>query len=132
MKNLKGLVLWALVVIPLAGQAQSKTFTLPTVIVDSMIFEVRKGRECDTALNFALQTIEAKNSLIHGQGKIIELRGKQIENYALLDANWSERMSNLTETHSLDKAKLKAEKKKLRKIIFGESLAIIVLVVLLL
>lgn len=113
--------------IPLAGRGQSKTFTLRTDILDSMIFELRKGRACDTALNFALQTIESKNNLIHGQDKIIELRGQEIENYRLLDANWSARLTNQAELESLERSKLKTKLRKQRKIIFGEAVGIIAL-----
>jgi len=97
-----------------------------------LIYEVRKGRACDTALNFALQTIEAKNSLIDGQGKIIELMGQEIENYRLLDANWSARLTNQAELSSIERQKLRHKVRKRGKIIFGQSVGIGVLIALLL
>jgi hypothetical protein len=118
--------------IPLAGRGQSKTFTLPIAIVDSLIFETRKGRACDTALNFALQTIQAKNSLIDGQGKIIELRAKEIGLLKELDANWSARLTNQAELSSIERQKLRNKVRKLGRIIFGESVGIGVLLALLL
>ena len=97
-----------------------------------MIYEVRKGRACDTALNFALQTIEAKNNLIDGQSKIIELRAKEIANYRLLDANWSQRLTNQAELSSIERQKLRNKVRKRGKIIFGQSVGIGVLIALLL
>lgn len=95
-----------------------------------MIFEVRKGRQCDTAMNFALQSIESKNVLIDGQGKIIELRGQQIENYALLDQNWSLRLTNQSDLFMIEKSNLKKKIKKHRKIIVGQGLVIAILLAL--
>lgn len=95
-----------------------------------MIWEVQKGRACDTALNFALQTIESKNVLIDGQGKIIELRDQQIENYALLDANWSARLQNQTELFQIERSNLKQKIRKRNKILVGQGLVIAILLAL--
>lgn len=130
MKGLQRFVLWVLVLIPLHGRGQSATFTLPTYVLDSMIWEVQKGRACDTALNFALQTIESKNVLIDGQGKIIELRDQQIENYALLDANWSARLQNQTELFQIERSNLKQKIRKRNKILVGQGLVIAILLAL--
>ena len=46
------------------GQGLCQSFTVPTVILDSMIFEVRKGRACDT--------------LQRAQAKELELQGKEL------------------------------------------------------
>lgn len=93
-----------------------------------MIWEVQKGRACDTALNFALQSIEAKNVLIDGQRKLIDLRGKQIENYALLDANWSARLQNSNDLFQIEKSNLKQKIKRRNKFIAGQGLVIAILV----
>lgn len=100
---------------------QAQTYTLPTVLVDSMIWEVQKGRACDTALNFALQSIEAKNVLIDGQGKLIELRGRQIATLTELDQTWQMRMDNQADLFFIEKSKLKQQKRKWLKIALSEA-----------
>jgi hypothetical protein len=91
----------------------------------------QKSKACDTALNFALQTIEAKNSLIDGQSKLIALRGIEIENYRLLDANWSARLTNQNELFQIQREKDRYKIKKQRKTIFGLSGGIVILVAIL-
>lgn len=104
-----------------AIQSYAQLYTLKVSQFDSLIWMAHKSKACDTALNFALQTIEAKNSLIHGQGKIIELRGSQIATLQELDGNWSSRMQNAQDLYFLDKSILKAKIKRKNKTILGLS-----------
>ena len=114
-------------------QAQSPSFTLPTSVLDSMVWEVRKGRQCDTALNFALQTIEQKNALIAGQGKLIDLRAKEVATLQELDRNSGLQRDNLEKTFNLDKSILKTKIKKKNRTILGLSgLSAVLLAILIL
>lgn len=116
----------------LYGQTQSQNFTLPSAVLDSMIFEVRKGRECSLALVASIEAITALQISEGQKGRLIELQASQLENYRLLDANSEARMQNQTELFMIDRQKQKAKLKKRGRIILGQSVAIVVLVVLIL
>jgi len=58
---------------------------------------------------------------IYPSGKIIEIRGQRIENYRLLDENWSDRLTNQVELSTIEKSKLKEKAKKRGRIILLES-----------
>jgi len=97
-----------------------------------MAFEVRKGRSCEVLKDSLFKRVLSLSELNTAKDKRIALKVDEIKNLTGLDSASTVRYQNAQELFTLEKAKLKAEKKKLRKIIFGESLAIIVLVVLLL
>lgn len=98
-----------------------------------MIFEVKKGRTCADALNSALETLKEKDSVIHGQGKLIELRGKEMASLKELDRNSGLQRDNLVKTHEVDKSLLKTKVRKRGRIIAGQSglIAILFLVLIL-
>lgn len=90
----------------------------------------QKSKACDTALNFALQTIQQKDALIAGQGKLIDLRGKEVANLTELDRNSQLQRENLVNTFNLEKSKLKAQKQKWRRVAFGQAVVIVIISIL--
>ena len=97
-----------------------------------MIFEVSKGRECASALTASLQAITALQISECEKVRLIELQASQLENYRLLDANWSARLTNQAELSSIERQKLRNKVRKRGRIIFGESVGIGVFLALLL
>lgn len=118
----------------LSGTAYSQEYyRIEVGKLDTLFFYALKGKSCDS-LKISLQdALTAKDAQLQAQGKIIELRGLQIENYALLDANWSARLTNQAEAFQIEKAEQKQKVKKQRKQIFGLSgVSLILLAILVL
>lgn len=92
----------------------------------------QKSKTCDSALNFALETLKAKDALVEGQGKLIELRGKEVAALKELDANWELRLDNTNKAFLIQKSELRKKVKKRNRIIFAESGLIGLLVLILL
>jgi hypothetical protein len=76
------------IILTISGTACYGQYTLPSVIVDSLIWETLRGRECAnlTALQ-AVGLIQA-NEVILGQGKAIELLKTQINTLEQANYNW--------------------------------------------
>lgn len=89
--------------------------------LDTLFFYALKGKSCDSLKNSLQTALDAQEAQLQAQGKLIDLRGQQIENYALLDANWAARMQNANDLYQIDKHKIKTKLKKARKIAIGEG-----------
>jgi hypothetical protein len=81
------------IILTISGTACYGQYTLPSVIVDSLIWETLRGRECAnlTALQ-AVGLIQA-NEVILGQGKAIELLKSQINTLERANYNWEHTLS---------------------------------------
>lgn len=101
--------------------------------LDTLFFLATKGKKCDS-LQISLQgVLKAQEAQIEGQGKIIELSGRQIENYRILDANSQAQLQNTNDLFLIEKSELKQKVKKQRRTIFGLSgVSLILLAILVL
>lgn len=110
--------------------AKSQSFTLPTSILDSMLWEVERGRSCDS-----LRLAQAK--LINSQGKQLlstekELKlsqAKSVLQDSLLANEQNQRKLDQRQS-DLDKKVLKGKVKRRNKFIAIESIGIILLLLL--
>jgi len=109
---------------------RSQTFTLPTSVLDSLIFEVRKGRMCDSLQESQSRLILATQEQLLTRDKVIALQGTQIENSAFIQATWEKRYDNAQELYQIDKQELKHKIRKRNRIILGESAIILLLLFL--
>jgi len=103
-------------------KGNSQDFTLPTWVIDSMIYEVKKGRTCDSLQNIQqIEIIKLNNYVINLEAGIEAL---ELENKINKD---------LLETSDLiieeNKEKYKKTTKKL-KFIVGIELIIIILILI--
>jgi hypothetical protein len=103
--------------IPLFGQS----YIIKVSQLDSLLWMAQKSKTCDSALNFALETIKAKDALVEGQGKLIDLRGKEVATLKELDANWELRLDNTNKAFLIQKSELKQKVRRKNKVILAES-----------
>lgn len=96
-----------------------------------MIYEVRKGRACEDALQ--AQTIEM-NKLMEkemAQGVAINLAEGQISSYEFIVQQWSDRYDIMTEKIETQKKLFTAKIKRWVRIAVGEGVFIVVLLIIL-
>lgn len=110
-------------------QANSQNFTLPIKIVDSLIFEVKKGRSCDTLQQKQLLEIKALGDELIANGKVIELKTTENQQQSLIISSLNSTISLMSEKSDLEKDKLKTRIRHLWAAILSEG-AIIVLLIL--
>ena len=127
---LKSIILSTFLILP--ALVLSQNFTLPSVVVDSMIFEVRKGRACDSLQKAQLRLILATQEQLSSRDKVIALQDRQIENYGLIQETWEKRFTNAQELYTIEKSSLRQKVKKRNKLIVGQSLVIAILVAVIL
>ncbi len=115
----------------LCAQGLSQSFTLPTVIVDSMIFEVRKGRACDTVLRKQENEIQKLGAELVANGTLIVLQKKEVSQLEALLKNCEKLGALATQEFTIQKERLKDKIKKLIRVVILEGGVIVVLVILL-
>lgn len=115
---------------PSKGYTQIKTFPVPVGILDTMLFEIERGRSCDSlqkALNFE---ILALNAVSLSKDKAITLQKGQIQTYAVLEGNLRDQMQNQVDLFQIERSNLKQKIRKRNKILVGQGLVIAILVAL--
>lgn len=110
----------------------SKLYCLPEAQFDTIAYYAIKYHSCDTTLRTHLQAITALQISDHEKGRLIDLQSSQLENYRLLDANWSARLTNQNELFQIQREKDRQKIKKRNRIIVGEGLGILLLLALIL
>lgn len=109
------------------GDLSAQT-VLPDIIVDSMIFEVKKGRECNNLQASQAEVIKAQGEELLANGTLIKLSGNQIQTLESMVVNLKDQNKLQSERFS---NKEKENKKKLRKravIILGQAVIIVLLI----
>lgn len=115
-----------------ASSETDTTYTMSVKDFDHVIYLARKGRMLDSVVNASLTALEALRASITSKDKVISLQGEQLANYRLLVETLKATISNDRELAILEKAKLKAQKKKWIKVAGAEAVALVVILVLLL
>jgi thioredoxin-related protein len=111
------------------AQANSQNFILPTKIVDSLIFEVKKGRSCDTLQQKQLFEIKTLRDELIANGKVIKLKTTENEQLSFIISTLNTTISLSSERSEIEKEKLKTRIRHLWAAILSEG-AIIVLLIL--
>lgn len=110
----------------------SQSYTIKVSKLDSLIFYAKKGKFCDSLSETHLKAITALQISDSQKGKVIELQSSLIENYRILDANWSESLQNQADLFLIEKSKLRSQKRKWLRISIAEAGLIAVLLIALL
>jgi hypothetical protein len=127
---MKPFFLFAILLTACVG-AHGQNYTLPPITIDSAIYEIRKGRACDS-----LQRAQAAESKKLGekalaQGEVIRLQEVKEGSMQFIIDQWSARYDLLTEAVVVQKKAFKARLKRLWRVVIVEGVAIVVLVIIL-
>lgn len=117
------LIVWSLSV-------DAQTASVPTVILDSLIFEVKLGRQCSEVIKAQSVELEKQGLELVATGKALELSQSSNSTLSALLANARDYSGILTQQFTLDKNKLKAKIKRLWFWVVSEGVVIIVIVLL--
>ncbi len=115
---------------PSEGYTQIKTFPVPVGVLDTMIFEIERGRACDSLQKAQLQLITASQVELLAQGRVIVLQTEQVANLKALSGAKDKQLQNANDLFLIEKSELKQKVKNQRRTIFGLSGGILVLVAL--
>jgi len=117
----------------MSGTVYSQTYyRIRTGAFDSLAFLAQKGKICDSLSETHLKAITALQISDQQKGQVIALQSSQLENYRILDANWSASMQNQADLFLIDKAQMRTKLKKRSLIIVGQSGIIVVLLAIVL
>lgn len=121
-------ILTILLFLPLLSNAQT---VLPNWLIDSMAFEVRKGRACESVMIAQENELKAQGRELLQTSKALNLSQKEIEIWkGLLENERNERKLDRVQGE-IDNGELRKKIKKRNKVILIEGLAILGLVLLL-
>lgn len=115
--------------IPILSQAQ--TMSLPVWVIDSLVYESFKSRGCDSLQRAQAFEIESLGKELIATGTALKLSESKYSTLFALLENQKESQEILTKQFQLDKSKLKLKIKRRNKLIIGETLAILGLILLL-
>lgn len=105
-----------------------QNFTLPTVILDSLIFEVRKGRSCDSLQVLNERIIKSQGVQLLNQDALVKLTESKVKTLESLVSNAKE-MQNLDfQQYAIDLGKEKRKKRKWIKVALVQTVVIVVLI----
>jgi len=108
--------------------AFSQTYTLPSVLFDSMVFEVRKGRSCDSLQAIRAERIKNQGEQLLNQDSALKIAVTLSE---AKEAEVNELRQALTKTEAKSNMELKNQKTKTRKITLiaiGQTVIIVLLI----
>lgn len=111
------------------GTAQT---VLPNAILDTMIFEVKRGRQCDIALQASQAEIQALGIELVHTGKALELSqsGNVVRDSLIENQKRGKEILSLQFSKDLKEEKNKT--KRWRKVAFGEAVLVVIGVLILL
>ncbi|OPZ92349.1 MAG: hypothetical protein BWY74_01622 [Firmicutes bacterium ADurb.Bin419] len=112
------------------AQANSQSFILPTKIVDSLIFEVKKGRQCDSLQQAQFNEIKKLGDDLLANGKIITLQKTENKQLSDIIITFQEEKALLEEKFVLKVEDLKTKIKHLWIGILSEGVVIILLILI--
>lgn len=108
--------------------------TLPDVIADSVLYEVKLGRQCvrlDSANRVQIATLEA---MVSGQARLITLERSQISEYKAKEDLWQLQFENQAKITGVEKSLLKTKIRALRRwltvSVAGNVILVVVLIAL--
>jgi len=115
----------SLSLVTMTGIAYCQSYTLPSVLFDSMVFEVSKGRSCDSLAAIRATRIKDQGEQLLNQDKALALsqtfgadKEKEVNKLSLL----------LKNNEAQQKIYLKLARKKSRKVGFIAGIGVLVIV----
>lgn len=114
---------------PVIGNSQS--FTLPTVYIDSLLFEVAKYRVCDSVLHAQADEIMKLGLELMANAVALRLSESKSKTLESLVSNVRESQNLDLQQYALDKAKLKRKIRKRNLLIVVETIGLVGLILLL-
>ena len=108
----------------------SQGFILPTKILDSMIFEVKKGRTCDSLQKQQEKEIKALGDELVSEGKVVKLLTSENSFLSEKVDVLQEEVILSDEKHKIEKKVLKTKINRLWVVITSETGVIILLILL--
>lgn len=127
--------LWILVLIGLilgSKIAYSQTYPVPVVLFDSLVFEVQRGRICDSLSRAQSDEIMKLGNELIKQGELLRLTQLESDGKSFIIGRWEAEYQALNDGIVLMKKTFKAKINRLLRVVFIEGVGIVVLVVLLL
>ncbi len=115
----KNLLLSLLVIWSVTGYCQN--YTLPSVLFDSLTFEVVQGRECSKLADSYLNQIYYRDSLLEEGAKLIELQAGVIESQNAIINDWPKEVRANAQIYEAEKKRLKNKIRKARRLAFFEG-----------
>lgn len=118
-----------LLIVPAFAFCQNST--LPSVYIDSLIFETHQNRFCQDIASGYLKDIENLEAQLNVHGQMVKLLEDKNTAQGLIIYNMPKEIKLMQEQHNQEKKKFKRKIRKLWAVIAGEG-AIIAAIVLLL
>lgn len=121
-------IAFLLLFVPLLTTAQ--TINLPVWVIDSAMFEIRKGRQCESVVKAQANEIEKQGKELLAKDVVIELQKDESKTLiGLVGVEKEDRIIDAKE-HKNEKQKLQRKVRKRNGIILVETIAIVVLLLL--
>jgi hypothetical protein len=111
---------------------EGQGFPVPEKVFDAMVFEVRKGRVCDSLQREQAIQIADLNNLVSGHSRAIQLKDGENEALLFVISRWEREYELAKEIHDIDRKAFKSKIKQLFRVVFIEGAVIVVLLVLML
>lgn len=108
----------------------SQNSTLPSVIVDSLIFEVLQGRACTAVTKAQSAQISALETELQASGQIVVLQESKINSLDAILATWPQQLKAQGEIHRIEKQRLKKRLNRLWRVVILETGAIILILLI--
>lgn len=112
------------------GIAFSQVYTLPSVLFDSLVFETRKGRSCDSLQVLNENIIKEQGQQLLNYGDLVRLNESKIVTLEGLVKNYETGESLLKQENKIREKWLKEKIKRLWKVIVLEGGVILVILLL--
>jgi hypothetical protein len=111
-------------------QVSSQSFILPTKILDSLIFEAKKGRECDSLQRKQALEIKALDNELLASKEIIKLKTTENEQFSIIIVSLNNTLSLKAKESEIEKSKLKTRIRHLWVTVVSEGAVIILLILI--
>lgn len=109
--------------------AFSQTYQVPSVILDSLIFETIRGRQCDSVLVAKNTHIEKLYQELSGKDRQIALHKGQYEAQEFITKTWEYQYKDLQELNRIEAKGLKRKVRNRTFLVIGEGVLIILLII---
>lgn len=111
------------------GTALCQSYTLPSVLFDSMAFEVRRGRSCDSLQILNERIIVSQGAQLLNYDKLVKTMDSKILTLEALVENRKEATEKLTQQFNQDRKSLR-KKVRIRNLIIGGQFVLILIILL--
>lgn len=112
-----------------SGCLSAQTVLLPTWLTDSLIYEVKLGRQCNEVMKAQSKEIEALGKELMQTTKALTLSQSESQTLSSLLGNQKEANQILVKQNSEDKRKLKAKLRKRTILVIGQTVLIVILLI---